>query len=367
MRLDIRRGLHKAPSGLAEVRHAQALDSADEPRRGETTGPRSTVRGFVLVMVGLTAAIVAFFAAYSSAFGDPGAHHIPVAVAAPPTVLGKLEASPALLVHHVSDLAGGREMVEDRTAYGALAVDGTGPVTLLVASGDGRSVEAILTQVGQQVAGARGTTLRSMDIAPTSSDDPNGSVEFYCVVFLGIGGALGATVLGRIHGQVRSRRDALRRLELAVVYTAMLSVTVTLLADIALGALAGHLGLLFLSLWMYTLAVCLAVTGLASLAGQLTSFVLIGLLVAFGNTSSGGAVPRPLLNGFFSALNPLLPQGAALSVLRGVQYFGDRGTAAGLLCLSIWGVAGLVLLAAAGLRKSSDRPAWLGSAAAVGA
>ena len=82
------------------------------------------------------------------------------------------------------------------------------------------------------------------------------------------------------------------------------------------------------------IAVCLAITGFAALAGPLASIVLIGLFIVFGNTSSGGAVPRPLLDGFFSALNPVLPQGAALSALRGVQYFGDHGIGTGLLRLT---------------------------------
>ena len=40
----------------------------------------------------------------------------------------------------------------------------------------------------------------------------------------------------------------------------------------------------------------------------------------------------------------MLPQGAALSALRGVQYFGDRGIGLALLCLLIWALAGLALL-----------------------
>ena len=91
--------------------------------------------------------------------------------------------------------------------------------------------------------------------------------------------------------------------------------------------------------------------------------MLIGLFIVFGNTSSGGAVPRPLLDGFFSALNPVLPQGAALSALRGVQYFGGRGSGTGLLCLTIWAAASLVLLGVAGLRAARRRPAVIGTAA----
>jgi hypothetical protein len=80
--------------------------------------------------------------------------------------------------------------------------------------------------------------------------------------------------------------------------------------------------------------------------------VLILVLICLGNPSSGGPVPRPLLNGFYAALNPVLPQGAALSVVRGIQYFGGRGIDLGLLCLLIWVLAGLALLGAAVFRDA---------------
>jgi hypothetical protein len=318
------------------------------------------MRKVMLAMIGLTAVIVAVFCSYSSAFGKPAAHHIPVAVAASPAVLAKLETSPALRVYQVRDLAVARSMVEDRAVYGGLVLPRTGRATLVVANGGGHAVEAVLVQLGQQAAG---TALNTVDVAPTSPGDPNGSVEFYCVVFLGIGAAAGATMLARILGPVPHLRGALKRLGLVMVHTALLSAAITLFTDVVYGALTGHFWFLFLTLWLYVAAVCLAIAGFAELAGPLPSIVLIGLFIVFGNTSSGGAVPRPLLDGFFSALNPVLPQGAALSALRGVQYFGDRGMGTGLLCLTIWAAAGLALLGVAGLRASRHRPAVAGAAA----
>jgi hypothetical protein len=131
----------------------------------------------------------------------------------------------------------------------------------------------------------------------------------------------------------------------------LLSVVVALFADVALGDLVGHFGFLFLTLWLSAAAVCLAATGLSALVG-LASIVLILVLICLGNPSSGGPVPRPLLNGFYAALNPVLPQGAALSVVRGIQYFGGRGIDLGLLCLLIWVLAGLALLGAAVFRDA---------------
>ncbi|MFF2133790.1 hypothetical protein ACFVW1_52485 [Streptomyces olivochromogenes] len=83
--------------------------------------------------------------------------------------------------------------------------------------------------------------------------------------------------------------------------------------------------------------------------------------VVLGNSSAGGAVARPLLNGFYAALTPVLPHGAALSVVRGIQYFDGTGIADGVICLSLWAVIGTALLAAAAFRRTTtDRTATVG-------
>jgi len=310
---------------------------------------RRDIGKLMLAMLGLTVVVAAILSSYASALGNPVPRHVPVAVAAPGAVIGQLDASPLLRVYPVQDPAKARTMVEDRTAYGALVLPGTGPVTLLVANGGGHSVETVLVQLGQQLAQTHRTTLSTVDVAPTSPSDPNGTVEFYCIAFLFLGAAIGATVLGRLAGPVRGPRGMLARLGLVALYSALLSIVVTIFADVVLGDLVGHFWFLFLTLWLFAAAVCLAVTGFSALAGP-ASIVLILVLITLGNPSSGGPVPRPLLNGFYSSLNPVLPQGAALSALRGVQYFGDRGIGLALLCLLIWVLAGLALLGAAVLR-----------------
>jgi hypothetical protein len=356
-RHQVQGGAAEAPVGSAPRDPAPVPCDATETRSSAPPeergpGPRRPARKLVLAVLGLTVVVVAFFSSYASALGKPSPRHVPVAVSAPPAALGKLEASPQLRVYPVADLARARSMVEDRTAYGALLLPRTGPATLLVANGGGHAVATMLTQLGQQAAGTRGTTLSIMDVAPTSPNDPNGTVEFYCIAFLMLGGAIGATVLGKVAGPVRGRRGAFARVGLVVVYAASLVVVVALFADVALGDLVGHFAFLFLTLWLFVVAVCLAVTGLSALAGPLASIVLVLVLIILGNPSSGGPVPRPLLNGFYSGLNPVMPQGAALSVVRGVQYFGDRGIDLGLLSLLIWALAGLALLGATVFRDA---------------
>jgi hypothetical protein len=311
---------------------------------------RRDIGKLMLAMLGLTVVVAAILSSYASALGNPVPRHVPVAVTAPAAVLGQLDASPLLRAYPVPDPAKARTMVEDRAAYGALVLPRTGPATLLVANGDGHSVETFLVQLGQQLARTHGTTLTTVDVAPTSPNDPNGTVEFYCIAFLFLGAAIGATVLGRLAGPVRGPRGALARLGLVALYAGLLSIVVTIFADVVLGDLVGHFWFLFLTLWLYAAAVCLAVTGFSALVGP-AAIVLILVLITLGNPSSGGPVPRPLLNGFYSSLNPVLPQGAALSALRGVQYFGDRGIGLALLCLLSWVLAGLALLGAGILRN----------------
>ena len=328
-------------------------DRAQGSANGQPVGqsaPQVPVRALVLATTGLIVVIVAFFASYTSALGKPSARHIPLAVTASPAAVRTLDASPLLGVRPVAGLTRGRSLVEDRTVDGALALPVAGPATLLVAGGAGHAVQAVLVQVGERAAAARASRLNVIDVAPTSPGDPNGLVEFYCVVFLGIGGAAGAMALYRISGPVRGLSGALQRLGLVVLYSGALSVIVTVFADVVFGALIGHFGLLFLALWAFVTAVCLAVTGFAARFGLAAAAVLILAFIALGNPSSAGAVPRPLLNGLYSWLNPVLPQGAALSALRGVQYFGSHGNGVALLCLLLWAAAGLVLLLAAGMR-----------------
>jgi hypothetical protein len=146
--------------------------AADETRPGR----RNADRTLVLALVGLIVVVVAFFSSYASALGTPTAHHIPVAVTAPPAVVARLGASPLLRVHSVPNLAAARRMIEDRAVYGALAIPPVGPTTLLVANGGGHAVEVIFLQVGHQIAQVRGTLLATVDVAPTSPRDPSGTV-----------------------------------------------------------------------------------------------------------------------------------------------------------------------------------------------
>ncbi|MFF5522875.1 hypothetical protein [Streptomyces coeruleorubidus] len=130
-----------------------------------------------------------------------------------------------------------------------------------------------MTTMARQLADRTGASLAVEDQAPLSPQNPNGTFEFYAIVFLGVGCSLGATI----------------------------------------------------------------------------TFVILG------NTSAGGAVARPLLNTFYSALTPLLPHGAATSTLRDVQYFNHQGITGGVTSLLMWSGLGLLLLGTGALRPGHVR------------
>jgi len=235
-------------------------------------------------------------------------------------------------------------MVLDRTVYGAIEFTGPRSVELLVANGGGHSADVALTAIATAFAQSRGAKVQVVELAPTTPNDPNGTVEFYCIVFLVIGAALGANVLGQLLGPIRNLRDMGHRLIILLLYTSVAALTVTFLGDIVYGALVGQFGLLFLTLWAYTFSIAVAVAGVVALFGGAAGLLLTLTLVILGNTSAGGPVSRPLSGRFFSAINPYFPQGAGLSIVRGVQYFGGRGIAESVWCLATWTAGGLAFL-----------------------
>jgi hypothetical protein len=139
-------------------------------------------------------------------------------------------------------------------------------------------------------------------------------------------------------------------------YSAALTFSIAFLADIVYGALVGHFGMLFLSLWAYTFSITVATAGVSALFGSAAGIALTLTLTILGTTSAAGAVGRPLLNPFFQAINPYFPHGAGLSIVRGVQYFDGHGIARSVWCLAVRTACGLALLITYAVRAEHNTP-----------
>ncbi|ADT99290.1 MULTISPECIES: membrane protein [Mycolicibacterium] len=304
---------------------------------------RTAVRTTLLALAGLTVFVIAMVASYSGAFANPTLHHMTVAVSAPQQVVDGLRAEHALTVHEFGDAASARAQVLERTADTAFAVNPDGHLTVYVAGGGGHSVAAAAELVGREAAERAGLTPVVEDVAPTSAGDPSGTVEFYAVIFLSIGASLGAALLGRLMGPVRTPATLALRTASLSVFSAVLAGVVTLYTGPVLDALTGHSWQVFGALWLYSMAVGGAVTGVAAAFGSAASVVLGLFLVVVGNAAAAGPVGRPLLSGFYSTFTAIVPQGSGVSLLRSISYFGGHGAAMSWVTLVVWAVTGAVL------------------------
>jgi hypothetical protein len=300
-----------------------------------------------MAMAALVVFVIAMIASYSGAFAKPTLHHLDVAVAGPQQLVDGMRSQDTLSVTQVADAATARAEVYDRKTDAAFVVEPTGALKIYVAGGAGRSIANASETVGRGVAAKAGLTPSVEDVAPTSAADPQGTVEFYAVIFLSIGATLGASVFGFMMGSVRRLSTlALRTLSLAV-YSALLAGGVTVYVDAALGALTGHTWQVFGALWLYAMGVAGAVTGVAAAFGTVASALVTLFLVIVGNAAAAGPVGLPLLSGFYTTFNAIVPQGSGVALLRSIEYFGGNGATTPIVTLAIWAAAGLLLAVSA--------------------
>jgi hypothetical protein len=303
---------------------------------------RTAVRTTALAMIGLTLFVIAMIASYSGAFAKPTLHHMTVAVAGPQQLVDGIRGQESLAVNEVG-AAAARQQVYERKSDAAFVVAPTGEMKIYVAGGGGRSVASAAETVGRAIAGKAGLASTVEDVAPASAGDPSGTVEFYAIIFISIGASVGATVLGRLMGAVRRPLTLALRTATLAGYSALLAGAVTVYVDVILGALTGHIWQLFSVLWLYSMAVGGAITGMAAAFGSAASMALTAFLVVIGNAAAAGPVGRPLLSGFYSTFTTIVPQGSGVSLLRSVFYFGGHGAQMPLVTLAIWGAAGCLL------------------------
>ncbi|MDV3126319.1 SNG1 family protein [Mycobacterium sp. 21AC1] len=304
---------------------------------------RAQARNVVMAMVALTMLVLAMTASYSGAFAKPVLHNLSVAVVAPQPMVDQLRGQPALEITEVGDDDAARDRILHRTADAALVVDAPGHMNVYVAGGGGRSVAAAAESVGRTVGTQTGLATTVTDIAPTSAGDPSGTVEFYAIIFVSIGASVGAAAFGRMVGSVRRPVTLALRTVTLTAYSALLAGVVTGYVDMALGALTGHPWQVFGTLWLYSMAVGGAVTGVAAAFGTVASMVLTAFLVIVGNAAAAGPVGRPLLSGFYTAFNHVVPQGSGVSLLRSIEYFDGHGALTPFATLTIWAAAGCLL------------------------
>lgn len=317
-----------------------------------------------LLVVGVVALQLLFIASYVGALHNPKPRDVAFGVVAPQVTaeqtvarLKRLPGSP-LDPRAVSDAATARRQILDRDIDGALVIDPRGTTdTLLVATGGGTVLATTLETITATLERTEQRTVRTVDVAPASSQDFDGLSSFYLVVGWCVGGYLCASILAISTG---ARPANPRRAVIRLVTMALVAIVGGLGGAVIVGPVLGALPGSVAAFWglgaLITFAVGAATLGLQGVFGVVGIGLAILLVVIAGNPSAGGAFPLPLLPPFWNAIGPALPPGAGTWVARSIAYFKGNAVTGPLLVLSAWALAGIVvtLLAATLRRKHED-------------
>jgi hypothetical protein len=321
--------------------------------------PRAT-----LLVIGVVALQLLFIASYVGALHNPKPRDVSFGVVAPQvtaeqtvTRLKQLPGSP-LAPRAVSDAATARRQILNRDIDGALVIDPRGTTdTLLVATGGGTVLATTLETITATLERTEQRAVRTVDVAPASSEDFDGLSSFYLVVGWCVGGYLCASILAISTG---ARPADPRRAVIRLIVMALVAIVGGLGGAVIIGPILGALPGSVMAFWglgaLITFAVGAATLALQGVFGVVGIGLAILLVVIAGNPSAGGAFPLPLLPPFWNAIGPALPPGAGTWVARSIAYFKGNAVTGPLLVLSAWALAGIVvtLLAATLRRKHED-------------
>jgi len=307
---------------------------------------------------------MAFITSYIGAFHSPTPHNIDVEVAAPLSVAGGL-------VARLNAISGrpleATAVAEEASAVAALRQDRTAAVfvpdlekpddTLLVASAGGAAQASAVETVFQQGEMAAHRNLEVRDLVPFQSGDGRGLSAFYLVVGWLIGGYLLAALFGLTHGRPRTWRIAVFRLGATIPYAVLSGLGGALILGPVLGAVNGHFVAVAGVGALLVLAAATVAIGLQALFGTVGVGIVLIIFVVLGNPSAGGPYQASLLPAFWRAIGGALPNGAGVTTIRQITYFGAYGITKSLLIICVWIVGGSALTMAATLARSRSEPA----------
>ena len=281
---------------------------------------------------------------YLLPFLNPTPHNVQVAVSAPaaaPVQAALGHASPgAFAIQPVAGPAQARQEVLDRQVTAAYVI-GPHEAVLYVAQADDPTLESVVTSAFADVAGHSDQPMTITDLLPQGSGDPTGHGLFY----LSLAWNIPSYVVVMMFTRSSFRRRA--QLLVALGWGAVISLTGFGVA-VGLGAIPAN-PLIALTGFLLAEAVTLTCVGLVPYTKRFFPGAAVMLFVMLSIPSSGGAVPVPLVPGFFRALHPVMPLGNALDALRDFAHFGGADATRPLLVLSAWIVAGLALTGASAL------------------
>lgn len=300
-----------------------------------TTIPTGARRVFAVAVLvpGLIAVAVCAFA-WPAARLAP--RDLPVGiVGTSPSVDAALSAGDAFAVHRYADPAAARAAISERRVYGAFADTAAG-VTVYVASAASPSVAQQLEAMAAELAAHNGGPVQTVDVVPTSPEDPHGVVLGSAVLPLVLGGEIIAVVVALLIGVQPARRQ----LAALVVASAAAAATAYAIAQGWLGALPAEPLATWAGLALMLLAISATAAGLFAVLGLRGLGIAAGTMIFLGNPFSGVTSAPELLPAPAGWLGRLLPPGAGATLLRSTAYFDGHGAFEPVCVLLAWTLAG---------------------------
>ena len=300
--------------------------------------------------------------AYLGAFHAPAPHDLRVdVVGSGPSaqVLAQTlqdKGDGALSVRTVADRATAVDHLGTQTSYGAY-LPGKSP-ELLVATTSSDTSAMVVEKVFTGVAAGQGAPLKVTDVAPPADGDPTGQGIFFLLVVLSIGSYASVAVIGGAGAALALRIRA----ALAVGASLVVSVVGMAFAGPVFHLVDHGLGGLWAMAWLYSAGILLIGVGLHTFLKRWTTLGLMVLFVMLNFTSSGGIFRPEVQPGFFGALHSFWNGAGFVEGVRSHVYFGGHALGGHLMVLTLWFVAGLVLMGLAGRAEARRRRAVAESA-----
>ena len=307
-----------------------------------TSTANSPLRPVARIVAAGLVLVFAFTALYVTAFHAPHPRGEDVGVVGPPALAARVQsgldahAPGAFDVRRYGTEAAARSALLDTTVLGVL-VPGAGDTRVLVAGALGVAPTEAVTAALRGAAAAAGAHATVQDLRPLPAGDRRGLAPLFIV----LGTLIPSLVFGLLLTVAGGRLPARARWAAVAVFATLAGVIAAFDADVLAGALEGHFVGIAVVAGLLALAVAATSHGLGRLGGPAGLATAVALLLLLGVSSAGGAVTARFEPGFYGAISPLLPPGAALTAVRDVQYFDWAGTLAPLLTLGAWALGGL--------------------------
>jgi hypothetical protein len=319
--------------------------------RSEPAGHGRPSPAAILVVPLAVALILALFA-WPSARLEP--RDLPIGVAGAPAQAGAIEQrlaqrEGAFEIERYADEAAARAAIEDREVYGAF-VAGPGGAKVLAASAASPAVAQLLERAAAEGPGA------PLPVEDVVAAGPHGAALPSSVLPLLIAGIITGVMASTLAS------GAAGRAALVGVGSILAGLVATAIVQSWLDVVRGDWLINAGALSLMVAAIAAALAGLNALLGPKGIALGAILIVGVGNPLSGVASAPELLPRPVGDIGQLLSAGAGGNLLRSTGFFDGAGAAGHVAVLTAWLVAGLALLAIAGVRdrrgaKAAARPA----------